>query len=124
MSEKQNNIPSMEDWKKKRMEELKDNQKRVHGLVSLLGQDIFHKLAEHLGSDEENFDPDEKCGSRSCRHCGACGSMDRIDFIEVKDPFTGEQATQNDLDEVILKKWKISCNICGETWEEFLREVD
>lgn len=95
------------------------NKKHFHAIVELLGMDQTFELMQHLGVDDEVFDPDEGCPVISCQHCGACGGHEpNITWKKVLDA-NGKQETVID-DEIELFHWDITCNLCGEHWRAHL----
>lgn len=107
------------EYKAKRKEQVKQNKKHFHAIVELLGMDQTFELMQHLGIDEEIFDPDEGCPVISCRHCGACGGYEsNIQWKKVLGD-DGKQETMME-EETELFHWDITCNLCGEHWRAYL----
>lgn len=109
--------------KERTKELLLKNQKNFHAVAQLLGMDDTFDLMGHLAVPEYRFDPDEGCPVISCRHCGACGGNDELNWKEIKDE-NGKQLVEL-ADELSPRKlkWEIDCGICGEKWEEFVSEI-
>lgn len=109
--------------------ELKANQNSVHAIVTLLGKNKWQvkSLMEHLGVDDDKFDPDASCGSVSCRHCGAC-SGDGMEWLTLNKMVDddghymkkGRVAMEDRSTDEYM--YQISCHVCGEFWEQYLRD--
>ena len=118
-------------FEKKLKNEIKTaiNQTNIRLIIRMFGKEAFRDLIDHVGvfvDIDEVFDLNEECGAFSCRICGACGSNDyNIEYTEVRDVF-GEQLAKYENkgteQEVEKKLWHIKCRICGEEYNEYLRD--